>query len=64
MFAVVVGLSSALVSLLKHFIQIENILIHLFGDSSSGKSRFQCVGNRSGTNRTCVIKGADKCNQS
>ncbi len=40
MFAVVVGLSSALVSLLKHFIKIENIFIHLFGDSSSGKSTF------------------------
>ena len=40
MFAVVVGLSSALVSLLKHSIQIENIFIHLFGDSSSGKSTF------------------------
>ena len=40
MFAVVAGLSSALLSYLKLTYSMENILIHIYGDSSSGKSTF------------------------
>ena len=40
MFAVVAGLSSALVGVLRQFEDIDNILIHLYGDSSKGKSTF------------------------
>ena len=40
MFAVVVGLSSALLTLLQKNTSLENILIHIFGDSSSGKTTF------------------------
>lgn len=40
MFAVVAGLSSVLLSYLKLYISMENILIHIYGDSSRGKSTF------------------------
>lgn len=50
MFAIVAGLSSALVSLFSHKSHINNLLIHIFGDSSTGKSSFlrlalSCWGN-------------------
>ena len=40
MFAIVAGLSSAIVGLLRQTEDIDNLLIHIYGDSSSGKSTF------------------------
>lgn len=40
MFAIVAGLSSAIIGLLRQTEDIDNLLIHLYGDSSSGKSTF------------------------